>query len=314
MKRLSLIAAVAAASLAGPALSQDAGHAGHASPAAHHDHHADFESGRFHVRLSGTEGAPDLILIPGNSSSPHVFDALDEALGDRFRIHALHVQGMAGAPVEDNASGPVVAPVAEELARYIREAGLEKPAVIGHSMGGTVGMMLATRHPDLVDRLMVVDMLPFMGVMYSLPGSNPTAESVAPTADATYTRLTTGPEDAYLALLRATVTTMVRDEAGRAVAIRDAETSDRQVSASVLRDLIGTDLRADLPNFTGPVSVLYVPFTLPGFTPEITDAVYQSGFSTLPEAKLTRIDDSAHFIMFDQPERFQAEVEAFLAN
>src|SRR5690606_35056136 len=98
------------------------------------------------------------------------------------------------------------------------------------------------------------------------------------------------------------------------IAIRDAETSDRQVSAAALRDLIGTDLRGELAGITAPVSVLYVPFTLPGFTPEITDAVYQAGFATLPSATLTRIDDGAHFIMFDQPDRFRAEVEAFLAD
>ena len=175
-------------------------------------------------------------------------------------------------------------------------------------------MMLAARHPELVDRLMVVDMLPFMGVMFALPGSNPTAETIAPVAEATYARLSRGPDDAYLAQLRATVGAMVRDDAGRAGAVQDAEASDRQVSASVMRDLIGTDLRAELATITAPVTVLYVPFTLPGFTPEITDAIYQAGFSTLPATTLTRIDDSAHFIMLDQPERFEQEVEAFLGE
>ena len=39
----------------------------------------------------------------------------------------------------------VAAPVAEDLARYIAEQHLDKPVVIGHSMGGTIGMMLAAR-------------------------------------------------------------------------------------------------------------------------------------------------------------------------
>ena len=50
----------------------------------------------------------------------------------------------------------IAAPAAEEIARDIREQGLQKPAVVGHSMGGTIAMMLAARHPDSVGRLMVV--------------------------------------------------------------------------------------------------------------------------------------------------------------
>ena len=49
-------------------------------------------------------------------------------------------------------------------------------------------------------------------------------------------------------------------------------------------------------------------------TDAITDAIYQMSFATLPGAKLKRIDDSAHFIMFDQPEVFAAEVDAFLTS
>ena len=38
--------------------------------------------------------------------------------------------------------------------------GLRRPAIVGHSMGGTVAMMVAARHPRLVGKVMVVDMLP----------------------------------------------------------------------------------------------------------------------------------------------------------
>ena len=50
----------------------------------------------------------------------------------------------------------------------------------------------------------------------------------------------------------------------------------------------------------------------PGMTPEMTDGIYGGSFANLPGATLTRIDDSAHFIMLDQPARFTAEVNAFL--
>lgn len=304
-------AALSPVALAAPALSQD-GHAAHGQAAAGHGHaHADFDSGRFHVRVDGPEHpVGDVILIPGLSSSPEVWDGLTEQLKGRYRVHRIHVQGFAGAPAEDNATGPVSAPVAEDLARYIAEQGLNKPAVIGHSMGGTIAMMLAARHPDSVGKLMVVDMVPFMGAMFGPPGA--TAESVAPVADQIYAGMTTGPEEAYRQQSAAAITGMINTESLRAGPLQDAATSDRAASASAFRELIVTDLRPELAHITAPTEVLYVKFNDPRMTPEITDAIYQASFATLPGAKLTRIDDSAHFIMLDQPARFASEVNVFL--
>lgn len=298
----------AAVLLAGamPALAQD-GHTNHAEGHAH----ADFASDRLHVRVDGPEGAPDLILIPGLSSSPEIWQGVVDHLGDRYRVHRIHVQGFAGAPAKGNASGPVAAPVAEEIARYIREQGLQKPAVVGHSMGGTMGMMLAARHPDLVGKLMVVDMMPFMGAMFGPPGT--TAESVVPVADQVFTAQSTAPRDQYLTQAKAAVTAMIKTEAARSGPLQDTENSDQQVSAAAFRELIVTDLRPELSRITAPTEVLYVKFNDPRMTDAITDAIYQMSFATLPGAKLKRIDDSAHFIMLDQPQAFYGDLDAFLS-
>jgi pimeloyl-ACP methyl ester carboxylesterase len=314
--RPALMALLAATALtATPAWAQDA-HGAHVPAAAHgaHGHaHADFESGRFHVRVDGP-AAPigDVILIPGLSSSPGVWDTLTEALKDRYRVHRIHVQGFAGAPAEANAEGPVSAPVAEDLARYITEQGLEKPAVIGHSMGGTIGLMLAARHPDAVGKLMVVDMVPFMGAMFAQPGTNPTAESVAPVADMIHQGMANSPRDQYQQQADAQIAAMINTASLRAGPLEDSRTSDQKVSAAAFRELIVTDLRPELGQVTAPTTVLYVKFNDPRMTPEITDGIYRASFATLPGATLKRIEDSAHFIMLDQPAVFAAEVNAFL--
>lgn len=316
MKKMIAIAALAGIlsfAAAHPAIGQVHGEHGHADGAsAGHGHaHADFESGRFHVRIDGpADPVGDVILIPGLSSSPHVWDDLTEQLKGRYRVHRVHVQGFAGAPAKDNASGPVSAPVAEELARYIAEQGLSRPAVIGHSMGGTIGMMLAARHPDSVGRLMVVDMVPFMGAMFGPPGA--TAESIAPMADQIYAGMTAASDEQYQQQAAASVIGMINTESLRARPLQDTARSDRAVSSAAYRELIVTDLRPEIGRITAPTRVLYVKFNDPRMTNEITDAIYQASFSTLPTAGLTRIDDSAHFIMLDQPARFAAEVNAFL--
>lgn len=319
MNRIALAAAITLLAAPFAACAQD-GHVGHAahtsqteSSSRHGDHsHADFSSDRLHVRVDGPLGAPDLILIPGLSSSPEVWDTTVAHLAGRYRIHRIHVQGFAGAPAKANATGPVAAPVAAEIARYITEKGLNQPAVIGHSMGGTMGMMLAARHPDLVGKLMVIDMIPFMGAMFGAPGV--TAEQVTPIADQMYAAMMSSPEAAYRAQAAASIVGMINTESLRAGPIRDAETSDRAVSTSAFRELIVTDLRPELANIKAPVEVLYVKFNDPRMTPEITDMIYRSSFANQPGANLRRIDDSAHFIMFDQPAAFFERVDAFLGQ
>jgi pimeloyl-ACP methyl ester carboxylesterase len=314
--KTALITLIAAVALSAPALAQDShgAHAPAAPAAAHADHghaHADFESGRFHVRVDGPASPiGDVILIPGLSSSPHVWDLLTDELKGRYRVHRIHVQGFAGAAPKDNAEGPVSAPVAEDIARYIREQGLEKPAVIGHSMGGTIGMMLAARHPDSVGRLMVVDMVPFMGAMFGPPGT--TAESVVPTADQIHADMIASPDEQYQAQAAASVTGMINTESLRAGPLRDTARSDRTVSSNAFRELVVTDLRPEIGRITAPTRVLYVKFNDARMTNEVTDFIYQAAFANLPGATLKRIDDSAHFIMLDQPAVFAAEVNAFL--
>jgi len=171
-------------------------------------------------------------------------------------------------------------------------------------------MMLAARHPDSVGKLMVVDMVPFMGAVFG--GPTATAESVTPMADQMYAGMTTGPEEGYRQQAAASVTSMINTESLRAGPLQDTATSDRAVSASAFRELIVTDLRPELPRITAPATVVYIKFNDPRMTAEMVDGIYAAAFATLPGATLKRIDDSAHFIMLDQPAAFAAEVNAFL--
>lgn len=310
-------ATAAAIILAAPAAFAQDGHGTHADQGHAHGHqHAAFQSDRIHVRVDGDAGGRDIILIPGLSSSPEVWQGTVDHLGAGWRVHRIHIQGFAGAPAEGNAQGatpsPVAAPVAEEIARYIREKGLTKPVVVGHSMGGTIGMMLAARHPDAVGKLMVVDMIPFMGAMFAAPGAS--AESVTPVADQIWAAQANSPREAYVAQATTSINGMINTESRRAEALEDMRESDQKVSAAAFRELITTDLRPELSKITAPTEVVYAKFNDPRMTPQITDSIYRMSFANLKDAQLKRIDDSAHFIMFDQPQAFYADLDAFLAK
>lgn len=317
VSRIAGAAAAAALIAVAPAAFAQDGHGAHAESGHAHGHqHADFQSDRIHVRVDGDAGGRDIILIPGLSSSPEIWQGTVDHLGAGWRVHRIHVQGFAGAPAEGNAQGatpsPVAAPVAEEIARYIREKGLTKPVVVGHSMGGTIGMMLAARHPDAVGKLMVVDMVPFMGAMFAAPGTS--AESVTPVADQIWAAQANSPREAYVAQATTSINGMINTESRRAEALEDMRESDQKVSAAAFRELITTDLRPELSKITAPTEVVYAKFNDPRMTPQITDSIYRMSFANLKDAQLKRIDDSAHFIMFDQPQAFYADLDAFLAK
>ena len=267
-----------------------------------------FESDRISVTTAGS--GPDVVLVHGLSSSREVWSGTVQAVPG-YRYHLVQINGFAGHPPAANAVGPVIAPAADEIARYIREARLERPAIIGHSMGGTVAMTVAARH-DLVSRLMVVDMLPFLGVLFGPPGSTP--ESVRATADALRDQSLAVTPEQRRRTVEAGIATMVRTEALRSVPIGHALASDQGVAARALHELLTTDLRPELPRIRVPVTVLHVKTPNVPLSPEQFDALYRTGYASIEGAAVERIPDSYHFIMYDQPQLFAEKVRAFLED
>lgn len=268
-----------------------------------------FASDRIGVTVRG-EG-PDVVLIPGLSSSPQVWDSTIAAVPG-YRYHIVHVSGFAGRAPGANASGPVVAPVAEEIARYVAEAALQRPAVVGHSLGGTWAMMVAARHPERVSRLMVVDMFPFLGAIFG--GPNATAETLRPAAEQIRSAIATGTGDARRTNIEQTIATMVRTEALRPQAVQASLDSDGAVSGQAMYDLILTDLRPELPNIRVPMTVLWVRPPNAPVTEEQMAGFYRASFAGVPQARVVRIPAAYHFIMWDEPEAFQRELRTFLAG
>src|SRR5688572_25245310 len=148
---------------------------------------AAFRSDRISVETRGS--GPDVVLIPGLGSHPRVWDRTVAALPG-YRYHLVHVAGFADKTAGANTSGAVLEPVAEEIARYIAVSGVERPALIGHSMGGTWALMVAARHPELASRALVVDVTPFMGAMTGAPS----VDAARPAAEDYRQKIMTGTE------------------------------------------------------------------------------------------------------------------------
>jgi pimeloyl-ACP methyl ester carboxylesterase len=184
------------------------------------------------------------------------------------------------------------------------------PVVIGHSLGGLLALMLADKHPNDVRKLVIVDSLPFAAVIYN---SAATVETTKGPADAMRENLITKPDDRFSAMEAVTIAGMVKDPDARKVVLNDTVTSDRTVFANTMYEALLTDLRGDLATIKTPALMLY-PYdsTLDGPSPAVTDAQYASAYKAMPNVKLMRIDDSRHFIMYDQPAKLDEALEPFL--
>ena len=264
-----------------------------------------FSSDRISVVTRGT--GPDLILVPGLGSHHNVWDSITGPLEARYTLHIVQVNGFAGVAPGANVSGPVSAPVAEEIARYITATGLTKPALVGHSMGGTIGMMLAARHPDALGHLVVVDMHPFVGQWFGGPDATP--EQVQPVAD----RILVVP-DSFVGEFTKMVAGMTNRESLQQGLVQNVNASTQTTVVNSFHELMITDLRPDLSRITTPMAVIYV---VPSEGPVPADQ-YEAGmraaYANAPNAKLVKIDNARHFIQLDQPARLVAEIEAFVAR
>jgi pimeloyl-ACP methyl ester carboxylesterase len=117
----------------------------------------------FRVKVTGHGQA--MILIPGLSSSGEVWDSTVAHYQDRFECHVLTVAGFAGVP---RVPAPMLERVRDALAAYMREKKLAQPVLAGHSLGGFLALAVATKHPDLAGKLVIVDAYPFFGLIFLL--------------------------------------------------------------------------------------------------------------------------------------------------
>ncbi|HEX8415658.1 MAG TPA: alpha/beta hydrolase, partial [Sphingomicrobium sp.] len=143
-----------------------------------------------HISIVSMGTGDPVVLIPGLASPRAVWDGVAPELAKTHRVLLVQVNGFGGDAPGDNAKEGVLAGAEADLAAYLSREKISRPAVIGHSMGGLLGMMLAKDHPEAVGKLMVVDALPFFGTIMS---PDATVESVRPIAEQLRAMVINGP-------------------------------------------------------------------------------------------------------------------------
>ncbi|MDO7852949.1 alpha/beta fold hydrolase [Hymenobacter convexus] len=262
----------------------------------------------FTVRVVG-KGRP-VLLIPGLTCPGAVWDETVAHYQSRYQCHVLSLAGFGGAaPVAGGPAAGLLPAVRDQLLAYVKTQKLDRPAVIGHSLGGFMGLWLSTTQPNAVGPLVILDSLPFLAAV-----QNPalTAEAARPMAQGMRQQMSAGRMP--LAQQRQMVATMVTDTAHQALVTRWGQASDPASVAQAMYELYTTDLRADLGAVRQPALVLgtwaaYQPY---GATLASTQAIFEAQYAKLPQHRIEMSPAGKHFVMYDDKAWFFQQADAFL--
>lgn len=255
---------------------------------------------------------PDLVFIPGLASSRATWKATAERLRGKHRLHLIQVAGFSGEPARANGQGEVVAPTAEAIDAYLVEQKLSPATVVGHSLGGTMILYLAQKHPEHLKTAMVVDALPFFAAV--MMGPRATVDAARPMAAQMRDGTLSMDGPAYEKMMQPQLDRMVVSPADRKTVMSWSLTSDRQAVGNALYDDLLLDLRPGLAATTTPITLLYPDNVPTGARAGMADRLYVASFAPARTVTLKRIDASAHFIMLDQPQAFADALDGFLAH
>jgi pimeloyl-ACP methyl ester carboxylesterase len=125
---------------------------------------------RLRVLDWGGEGRAPLLLLHGFTGHAHAWDTLSIALQPHFHVYALDQRGHGDSDPAD-VYNPVVA--FNDIAGVVDQLGLASFVLVGLSMGGRNGMYFASKRPERVQRLVVVDIGPEISARASAPSSGP---------------------------------------------------------------------------------------------------------------------------------------------
>lgn len=259
------------------------------------------------------KGQP-VLMIPGLTCAGEVWDSTIDAMGDGYEYHVVTLPGFAGrTPLADH-EGKYLKKMEGLLLDYIKKQKMEKPIIMGHSLGGFLALNIGISAPDLPSKLVIVDSLPFLPAI-QMPGS--TQESAKPIAENMRTQMIAAkdqPADQKASFQRVMLKSMILDSARIETAVKWGVDSDMETVAQAMYELYTIDLREDLAKIKVPTLVMgaWIAFKQYGATRENTLQNYKDQYAKLDGAIVDLTDKGNHFIMWDDPEFMMSWLNKFL--
>jgi N-formylmaleamate deformylase len=257
----------------------------------------------FQVKVTG-KGQP-MLLLPGYSCTGEVWDETVEHLKDKYELHVLTLAGFGGVARIDT---PILKTVHNEIIEYVKANKLQKPLLMGHSLGAFMSLWVASSQPDLFGKLICVDGVPFISAMM-----NPALTEGEVKANPQFDRKTTVenfvklPENGYEKQMEMSMRSQVNDTNYAKKIAHWSFLSDRATLGNTIIDISTTDLRSSIAKIQASTLVLG---SLYG-NKENSERILNEQYKLLPNKKIV-VAESKHFIMYDVPHWFYSQIDSFL--
>jgi pimeloyl-ACP methyl ester carboxylesterase len=270
---------------------------------------ATFDAGILHVERFGKPDARTIIFVPGLFCGSWEWNAQINALSPRYDVLAVTLPGFGGQPMI--AGGNLMERAAASLHELIAARHLRHAVLVGHSLGGTLSVYFAEHYPQ--------DLTGVVSVEGGYPEAPTQAQRDAAVAKsvASYRGL---PQSRVADVMRdTTLQYTITSKADVAEVQRLAANSDRAAIIAWMQATLSLDLTPGLTRITVPFTLI-IPFDpvidpYQGFaTEQKKRAAYVAWAARSPYGSVIMIAPARHFVMFDQPQKFEAALETAISR
>nr|WP_299342587.1 alpha/beta hydrolase [Allomuricauda sp.] len=254
----------------------------------------------FRVLVRG-KGEP-VLLFPGFSCTGDVWSSVVSELSQNYECHVFTFAGFGDVPAIET---PWLPKIKEGVKQYIEDHNLSKSTLIGHSLGGTLGLWLASEKGAEFNQLIIVDALPSIGALMipnfkseDIVYDNPYNQNILAMSDEDFGKMVEGMASAM----------SMNTEAQKQIA-NWMKMTDRKTYVYGYSDLLKLDLREDVASITVPVRVLAA---AKPYGKEMARKTYEEQYRNMGSYDLRIAENAAHFIMYDDPKWFMNQVSELL--
>lgn len=256
-------------------------------------------------------GKQPMILIHGMACSANVWNELVDTYKDSYELHLITIPGFGNDQTFN--SDHILKSIKDQLISYVRENKLEKPILLGHSMGGFISLWAASEHPDLFGPIISVDGVPYFPSL-SMPGMTP--ENAQSMVEQMNKMMESQTEEQALNFRKTMIATMIATPEKRDKVIEMGMNSTPEVIAQAMGEMYTTDITEQVKNIKSPVLVFgsWAAYEQYGASKPYTTNNYLMQLQSIPDMKFLMAETAYHFIFYDEPEWFYAEVDKFLES
>ena len=261
---------------------------------------------KLHYLDWGTEGNTPMILLHGLRGHAHSWDDFSEVVSEDYHVLALDQRGRGDSDWAKDADYSTDAYVSD-LAAFCDALGIESFVLAGHSMGGRNSMRFAARHPEKVQKLIVVD----IGPTTDARGAARIRQEITAVPeefdsfDAVFEYMSKQNKYASDSVLRRRLQHATKELPNGKIGWRyDAAIRDQSRQGTGAKPV---DLWPELPKITCPTLIVRGTDT-----DLLSPEVVQKMVDTMPNAEVVEIERAAHMVFEDNPADFNKAVGEWL--